>query len=96
MSESDEEWQPDGGTGHFLKISNKDVTKIKSNHSKNKLNETIGDKPILHDSKNSNYLYNLSKQVLRIEYPGLVKDVSAAIDTLGKMHEIEMVINIII
>ncbi|XP_018567955.1 general transcription factor 3C polypeptide 5 isoform X2 [Anoplophora glabripennis] len=90
MSESDEEWQPHSSTGHFLKRPKKVLTKFKSNQSKNILNGTTGIKPILHDNVNSKYLYNFSKQILRIEYPGLVKDVTSAIETLGKMQEIEM------
>lgn len=86
-SENDEEWLPTGGTGHFLKRSKKDST----NQSKNSIG-TVTTKSVLHDNVNSKYLYNFSKQIVRIEYPGLVKNINSAIDTLGKMQEIEMVI----
>lgn len=86
-SESDEEWLPSGNTGHFL-----NRTKDSAKQLKNVSIGTAGTKPLAHDNVNTKYLFNLSKQIVRIEYPGLVKNINSAIDTLGKMQEIEMVI----
>ncbi|KAJ8970319.1 hypothetical protein NQ317_017555 [Molorchus minor] len=36
--------------------------------------------------------YNYPKKIVRVEYPGFVKNVSKAIETLGGMHGIEMVV----
>lgn len=35
--------------------------------------------------------FKLSKKILRIEYPGFVKNINKAIDTLGGINRIEMV-----
>lgn len=47
-----------------------------------------GNKQIEHAK---NFTYKLDKKLVRIEYPGLVKNLNKAMDTLGGINRIEMV-----
>lgn len=42
-------------------------------------------------TKCKNYTFKLEKKFIRIEYPGLIKNIDKAMDTLGGINGIELV-----
>lgn len=56
---------------------------------KNKVGLFAPDESLLHENLDKNCLYKFDNTLVRIEYPGLVKNVDKAIESLGGIEEIQ-------
>ncbi|KAG5900700.1 hypothetical protein JTB14_038218 [Gonioctena quinquepunctata] len=81
-------------TDDDLPISNRFLIRSSIKNNKNKESPSTSRETEPSNVSNRNvdkkHMYNLSKELIRVEYPGKVKNVSRAIETLGGMYGIEL------